>query len=204
MNIFRQLLDKSWATPGYIPAINDRSVGISPAARTALRFLLAVLTSMFFLFIVGYRMRMAMPDWVPLRDPQLLWLNTGLLLLGSLFMQRARHAASLGHLAGVRNNLTAGGLLTLAFLFGQYSAWLQLQTAGFYAAGNPAAAFFYLLTAVHGLHLIGGLLVWANATRKAWQKIEVARIKLTVDLCTTYWHYLLLVWLVFFALLLTT
>ena len=50
----------------------------------------------------------------------------------------------------------------------------------------------------------GGLLVWARASWRAWRGMEVARIKLSVELCTTYWHYLLLVWFVMFALLLST
>jgi len=61
-----------------------------------------------------------------------------------------------------------------------------------------------LLTALHGLHLLGGLLVWGRATLKSWRHIEVAKIKLSVELCTMYWHYLLLVWFVFFTLLLST
>ena len=204
MSIFKQLTDKSWATQGVIGAINDRSLGPGPAAKTGLGFFLAVLTSVFGLFVVGYRLRMAEPDWVPIADPGLLWFNTVLLILSSIFMERAKHATAKGQIAAVRNNLTVAGLMTVGFLVGQYLAWGQLHTAGYYAAGDAAAAFFYLLTALHGFHLLGGLFVWARAAFKTWQNIEVARIKLSVELCTTYWHYLLLVWFVFFTLLLST
>ena len=204
MNIFKQLGEKSWATPGLTGEINDRSRGVGPAAKTMLRFFMAVLSSMFFLFAVGYRMRMGMPDWVAIADPELLWLNTALLIVSSIFMQRARSAADEARILGVRNNLTIAGLLALAFLFGQYLTWGQLHNAGFYAVTSPAAAFFFLLTALHGIHLFGGWIVLGHSTIKAWQKTEVARIKLNIELCTTYWHYLLLVWLVFFALLMST
>jgi cytochrome c oxidase subunit 3 len=204
MNIFKQLGEKSWATPGLTGEINDRSRGVGPAAKTMLRFFLAVLSSMFLLFAVGYRMRMAMPDWVAIADPELLWLNTALLIVSSVFMQRARTAAIEARISGVRNNLTVAGALAVAFLFGQYLAWGQLHNAGFYAVTSPAAAFFFLLTALHGIHLFGGWIVLGHATIKAWQKTEVARIKLNIELCTTYWHYLLLVWLVFFTLLMLT
>ena len=76
MSIFKQLTDKSWATQGVIGAINDRSRGPAPAAKTGLAFFLAVLTSVFGLFVVGYRLRMAEPDWVPITDPGLLWFNS--------------------------------------------------------------------------------------------------------------------------------
>jgi len=163
-----------------------------------------VLTSMFFLFIMGYRFRMEEADWVAIADPGLLWLNTILLILSSVFMQRAKAAADRSSIVEVRNNLTIGGLLGIIFLVCQYMAWRELQAAGLYAATDPAAAFFYLLTALHGVHLLGGLFVWSRATAKAWQQVEVARIKLSIELCTTYWHYLLLVWFVFFTLLLST
>lgn len=204
MNIFKELTDKSWATPGIIGEVKDPSIGTGPAARTMLWFLLGVLSSMFLLFVVGYRMRMALPDWVPISDPGILWFNTALLVLSSAFMQLARNAAKSGHIGGVRNYMTLAGVLAIGFLAGQYIAWGQLIGAGIYAANSPAAAFFYLLTALHALHLAVGLIVLAFACVRAWQKIEVARIQLSVELCTTYWHYLLLVWLVFFVLLIAT
>jgi cytochrome c oxidase subunit 3 len=74
-----------------------------------------------------------------------------------------------------------------------------------YLLGNPAVAFFYLLTAVHGLHLLGGLFVWGKTViRMARPRVELVDLRLSVELCTVYWHYLLLVWLVLFGLLLST
>jgi len=204
MSFFRQLADKSWATQGVAGEIHDRSLGDGPAYKTCLNVLMAVLTSMFFLFIVGYRLRMAEADWVPIKDPALLWANTGFLMLAGWFMQRACKAAADGMIGPVRNNLTVAGALTMIFLVGQYFAWEQLHAAGYYIASSAAAAFFVLLTVLHALHLLGGLAVLARATARAWLGVEVRRLKLSVELCTTYWHFLLLVWFVFFALLLTT
>jgi cytochrome c oxidase subunit 3 len=204
MSLWQQLTDKSWATQGVVGEIRDRSLGPGPAARTGLTFFIAVLTSMFMLFVVGYRLRMAEPDWLPITDPNILWLNTALLILGSAMMQRARAAAQQGQITGVRNNLSLAGLFSITFLIGQVLAWQELSAAGLYARTSPAAAFFILLTTLHGIHLTGGLLVWARAVWRAWQGMEVKRLQLSVELCTTYWHYLLLVWFVFFTLLLST
>ena len=74
------------------------------------------------------------------------------------------------------------------------------------SAGNPANAFFYVLTALHGLHLIGGLVVLGpddGASCRAAVRSSVD-LRLSVELCAMYWHFLLLVWLVLFALLLNT
>jgi cytochrome c oxidase subunit 3 len=98
----------------------------------------------------------------------------------------------------------------LAFLTGQFWVCQELNAAGFFAASNPANAFFYLLTGLHGLHLAGGLFVWAKTTTKVWtgfgadNVVEVGKVRLSVELCTVYWHYLLLVWLVLLGLLLST
>jgi cytochrome c oxidase subunit 3 len=204
MSFFAELFDKSWATPGVVGEINDRSLGIGPAAKTCLNFFMMVLTSMFLLFIVGYRLRMAEADWQPIADPMILWLNTVVLIVAGVAMQRTRDAAASGQIKRIRNNLTFAGVLTATFLVGQYFAWQQLSAAGYYISASPAAAFFLLLTTLHALHLMGGMFFLIKAVWRAWQGVEVARIKLSIELCTTYWHYLLLVWFVFFALLLST
>ena len=105
-------------------------------------------------------------------------------------------------MAGVRDALLAGGVLALAFLAGQLLAWRQLDAAGYFLASNPANSFFYLLTAVHGLHVLGGLVALARATAKVWRGRDVDQVRLSVELCAIYWHFLLFVWLVLFALLL--
>jgi cytochrome c oxidase subunit 3 len=97
-----------------------------------------------------------------------------------------------------------GGGLTLLFLAGQLAAWQQMSSSGYLMRSNPAVAFFYMLTAVHGLHLLGGLLVWGRTLVRMWAGAELVDIHLSVKLCSIYWHYLLLVWLVLFALLLYT
>ena len=101
--------------------------------------------------------------------------------------------------------LGAGGAFAFLFLFGQLLAWQQLRSAGYALGSGPAGAFFYVLTAVHGLHLLGGLAVWgrtvARLSRRATELIDV---RLAIELCTVYWHYLLLVWMVLFVLLLST
>ncbi|HVF16373.1 MAG TPA: cytochrome c oxidase subunit 3, partial [Steroidobacteraceae bacterium] len=70
---------------------------------------------------------------------------------------------------------------------------------------SPALAFFYLLTIVHVLHLIGGLVVWARTLmRMRRREFELIEARISIELCAIYWHYLLIVWLVLFALLLST
>jgi cytochrome c oxidase subunit 3 len=155
-------------------------------------------------------MRSQFPDWRPLQDPSLLWFNTGLLVLGSIALQLARGAARRENLDSLRLSLTTGGALTIAFLIGQLVAWQQLTDAGYFITTNPADAFFYILTGLHGLHMLGGLWFWARACLSVWRKLEtspvmeITNVRLRVELCSVYWHYLLLIWLLLFGLLLST
>ena len=203
----RRLTAKPWETPGSPEDLEAASAVSLPPAKIGLWILLAVITSLFGLFISAYWMRMehAHGDWTPLAVPRLLWLNTALLILSSAGMQWARGAARRAQADRVRVALIAAGVLALAFLAGQLVAWRQLSASGYFMANSPAIAFFYLLTGVHGLHLLGGLFVWGKTVvRMAQAGVELLDVALSVELCTVYWHYLLLVWLVLFAVLLST
>ena len=165
---------------------------------------LAVATSLFALLISAYHMRMMETDWSALALPKVLWLNTAVLILASVAMQWTLVVARQGQMDSVRKGLLAGGVFTLGFLAGQLWAWQQLSASGHFTAANPAYAFFLLLTTLHGIHLVGGMLVWARTTVRALRGAEIAKVRLSVELCTVYWHYLLLVWAVLFAVLLHT
>jgi cytochrome c oxidase subunit 3 len=203
----RRLTAKPWETAGSPEEVEAGSTLNLPPAKLGLLILLAVITSLFGLFISAYWMRMehGHGDWIPLAVPRILWLNTALLILSSAGMQWASGAARRSQAKRVWVALITGGAFAWAFLAGQLLAWRQLSAAGYFVASNPAVAFFYLLTAVHGLHLLGGLLVWGKTvTRMARPGAELIDVRSSVELCTVYWHFLLLVWLVLFAVLLST
>ena len=181
-----------------------RGVIATEPAKIGLLSFIAVVTSLFALFLSAYLMRMKMADWSPLTEPKLLWLNTGLLVLASVAFQLTRGAAIRGQLPTVKTGLIAGGVCTILFLLGQLVAWQQLNAGSYFMTGNPANAFFYVLTALHGMHLLGGMWVWGRTTARVLTGADARSVRLSVELCTVYWHYLLLVWIVLFALLLST
>jgi cytochrome c oxidase subunit 3 len=187
-------------------AVHELAGGPSerPAAKTALWVFLAVATSLFALFISAYSMRLSFADWAPLPQPRLLMVNTAVLVAASLAMEWTVRAARRAEWDRMRERLRVSGLLTIAFLAGQLLVWKQLHDAGFFVSASAATAFFYLLTGVHGLHVLGGLVAWARASAAAQRAPDPAGIKLAVELCATYWHYLLAVWVVLFALLVSS
>ncbi|WP_428420827.1 cytochrome c oxidase subunit 3 [Methylibium sp.] len=184
---------------GAVPAARHRRRQPGAAAGIGLWVFIGVASTLFALFLAAYVMRMDGADWSPIAMPWQLRLSTGLLLTGSLALQAAAAAARGARTAPARRLFLAGGAAALAFLASQLWAWQALQAIQVTLAGNPAASFFYLLTAMHGLHVAGGLAGWAWAARSASRGAPDEAWRLA--LCARYWHFLLAVWLLLFAAL---
>jgi cytochrome c oxidase subunit 3 len=210
MNVFRMLLDKPWLHPTTeATAAQYSGPNREAAMRIMLRFILAIVGVLFFLFIITFLARSQYPDfealagqpWQPFTDPSRLWFNTALLACASLAIQWGLGGTRTGKLNVTVAGISAAVFFTVLFLVAQFDLWLHLQSMGFYMAGNPANSYFYLLTAIHGLHLIGGLVVLSNVVFRVWYDNNPESLSAPLQLCATYWHFLLGVWLVLFALL---
>jgi cytochrome c oxidase subunit 3 len=155
-------------------------------------------------------------DWGSVQLPWLLLaVNTALLLISSLTMEKARRDIARGAaLAPVRSIpgislgeeklfpwLAVTVVLGFGFLIGQWMAWGELRGLGFFVNTNPDSSFIYLLTAAHAVHLAGGViaLLWAGTTSLLHRPIEGRRI--VVDVTAWYWHFMALLWIYIFALL---
>ena len=193
--LMRQTLNvQPWQAQAALPAAPE-PIAARPAIKTALWVFLGVASSLFALFVSAYAMRLSFGDWAPLPRPPLLMVNTVVLAAASVAMQWTVLAARRGNQAHVLRGLLASGALTLGFLAGQLVVWRQLHGAGYFVASSAATGFFYLLTAVHGAHVLGGLVAWARAT------LRVPRTTLAIELCATYWHFLFAIWIVLYLLL---
>ena len=203
MNIFRQLAQKPWLDLGdNVVDIKQAGVIPTPPAKIGLFWLLASIAVVFSLISIGYSYRLTLPDWKPLPDPSLLWLNTAILLFGSIYLENARKLARQGQIKQSKTKLIIAGVLTVLFLIGQFWVSNELASMGYYAAANPANAFFYLITWLHALHLFGGLVAWVRAVRMINRSNNANKIALSLELCAIYWHFLFLVWLILFILML--
>jgi len=178
------------------PAVPQHTylTGIVLALAAILMFFLALTSS----FIVRKGLS---TDWVPFRMPPILWLNTGLLLLSSFTLEWARRALGRESLSGFRRwwGLTTG--LGVAFLVGQILAWQQLAAAGVFLASNPSNSFFYLLTGLHGLHLLGGIIALLHVGFGSQSGGRLQR-PTAVNVAGIYWHFMGVLWVYLFLLLL--
>src|ERR1700694_2415000 len=197
----QRLIAKPWLEEGVVVDLREESISSPPPAKIGVGVFLALVGSLFALFISASSRRVSMVDWRALPVPRLLWFNTGVLVLSSVALQWAHVAARRDDTDGATIGLCAGGAFAVTFLVGQLLAWQQLRVAGYFLASNPANSFFYLITAIHGLHLMGGLVALGRTTAKVWRGAAMTQVRLSVELCAIYWHFLLLVWLVLLGLL---
>jgi len=203
MNWFSKIVEKPWEHSGEISGLHE-DLSLRPAGKTGLYLFLAVVTSMFLLFSISHQMRMGFGDWVRVDEPDILWFNTVLLVLASVTLQLATNAARAQGLQLMKWLLLASLLLTSGFIIGQVEAWREMLAAGLYAQGNASYAFFYMFTAVHGLHLVGGMWFLTRAGFTAFNAAEDPALPGRLGLCAIYWHFLLLVWFLLFYLLLSS
>lgn len=152
--------------------------------------------------------------WHPIAIPPLLWWNTGLLILSSVALEFARRAyfredlmmdewlgISRPTLAHAVPWEVASFVLASAFVAGQLYAWGQLRAQGVFLGSGPSSQFYYFLTGLHGIHLLGGMivLVWTMIAAILRSSLETRRI--AVDITAWYWHAITVVWFGVFAVL---
>ena len=142
-------------------------------------------------------------DWQPFTLPIILYLNSVLLLASSVTLEvgRRRVAAFMAGVKAQRANPARWLYVTLTlgvfFVAGQYAAWKQLRAQGVFLATNPSSSFFYLLTAVHALHVLGGL---AGLLLVIGRLRSCVLRRSTLDIASRYWHFMDVLW--FYLLLL--
>jgi cytochrome c oxidase subunit 3 len=140
--------------------------------------------------------------WAHTPFPPVLYLNSALLAVSSVTLERARSAMSADSMRAYRGWLYITLALGLAFLAGQWAAWQKLAAAGVYLAGNPSGAFFYVITAAHGVHLLGGIIALAYLVIKTREIRWGLKRPTVVDVTSIYWHFMDGLWLTVFGVLL--
>jgi cytochrome c oxidase subunit 3 len=172
----------------------------SPPGMYRLGLLIACgsILAFFAALVVAFYWRSSTPPfWAPIALPRTLWLSTAIILVSSVTFEAARRTYRRGLHRIAARLLVVTACLGAAFLASQLSAWLNLVRRGYYLAQNPYSSFFYMFTGLHAAHLIGGLIalfiVVLGRTRRE-----------TVDTVAYYWHFLGVLWIALFVILLTS
>ena len=144
-------------------------------------------------------------DWQPLRMPRVLLLSTALIIVSSITLEFARRKLKSGEQNVHQSLLVLTTLLGLGFLGSQLFAWKQLAQQGIYVSSNPHSSFFYLLTATHGVHLLGGLaglmFLTLRSRLRTDDELATAKSQAQTDAVSLYWHFMDVLWIYLFLLL---
>ena len=195
-------------------------------ARLGMGVAIAGIVMIFVSFTSAYVVRQGLPtldprtnalvrDWIPVPLPRLLLINTLVLLLSSVTMELARRQAVRAGadlapgpslVAPARNAnqiswLAVTAVLGLYFLGGQWMAWRLLAASGFYVATSPSSSFVYLLTGMHGLHLLGGICALLFAGAAFLARRSAGSQLILVDVSGWYWHFMALLWVYLLCLM---
>jgi len=179
--------------PGGAPSPNRYYTGIALGIVSILMFFMALASA----FLVR---RGTSGDWIPVHLPTVLWLNTLALIASSFTLERARRLLSRLNLSGFRKLWTVTTGLGALFLIGQLVAWRQLVAQGVFMASNPASSFFYIFTAAHGLHLLGGVGALLYVLVRKFENTRMA-LPTAAEIASYYWHFMDGLWVFLLALL---
>lgn len=194
-------------------------------ARLGLIVALVAIVMIFVSYSSAYVVRQGLPtldprtgtlvrDWLPLQLPNFLLINTLVLLISTLTMELARRQAVRVAVATAKESqsstrtetdrmpwLALTAVLGLSFLAGQWLVWRELAASGFYVDTSPSSSFFYLLTGVHGIHLLGGILALIAAGAASLLRKSAASSAVVVDATAWYWHFMTFLWVYILCLL---
>jgi len=150
----------------------------------------------------AYIVRQGEGNWLEFELPQILWLTSGIIVLSSISMHWAYLSAKKDQLDQLKLALGVTTALGIAFLVGQWYSWVALVDMDVYFVGNPAGSFLYVLTGLHAIHLINGVIFMIIVLISSFKyKIHSKRLT-SLEMCATYWHFLGALWLYLFMFLL--
>ena len=177
--------------------------GLSPQI-SAVIVIFGVSTVLFSLVVTGYLYTIpGDQDTMFLLRPNLLWFNTFVLFSVAYVFRKITKDLLNNDISNIKKNLILVGGLSYLFLFGQIFFWFQLIESGKVVSTNSYFTSFYFFTALHGLHLLGGLLFWGKTCSKILklENKEILKEKKNVEALSLYWTFLLVIWLVFFLII---
>ena len=203
--LFGTLSDKPWEKEQMESDNHHQGKTFDISLQTsAVIVIFGVSTVLFTLVVTGYLYSIpATQDTEYLLKPNLLWLNTLVLLYVAYFFNKITNDLKKNNFEKIKRNLLIVGFLSYAFLFGQILFWFQLMKNGNYVSTNNYFSSFYIFTALHGLHLLGGLFFWGKVFSKVnkLKKEEIIKEQKSIDALSLYWAFLLIVWCVFFLIM---
>jgi len=200
--LFGTLAQKPWEKEQVVIDTNHpgKTFNLSKQA-SAVIVIFGVSTVLFSLILTGYLYTIPPEqDTRFLFKPNLLWINTIVLFFVTYFFSKITKDLKKNDIKRIKKNLLLVGGLSYLFLFGQILFWYQLMQDEKFVSTNSYFSSFYIFTALHGLHLLGGLFFWGKVCSKTLKlkESEIISQSKSIYALSLYWTFLLIVWLIFF------
>jgi cytochrome c oxidase subunit III len=168
----------------------------------ALWLFIGTVLMMFAALTSGYIVRQGEGDWFEFQLPSLFAVNTIIIVLSSIFMQWTYISAKKNNLEFVKLGIILTLIFGLAFLIAQFFAWGNLVDMGVYFVGNPSGSFLYVLTGLHGFHIISGIIFLLVVLFSTFKFKVHSKSLDKLEMCVTYWHFLGGLWIYLYLFLL--
>ena len=203
--LFGTLLQKPWEKDQMVldTSHTGKTFDIS-SQKSAVIIIFGIATVLFSLIFTAYIYSIPPgQDTMYLLKPNLLWANTLILFFVTYFFSRIIKDLEKKETSKIKKNLIIVGGLSYIFLFGQLIFWTQLMKSGNYVTTNTYFSSFYIFTAIHGLHLLGGLFFWGKVSSRVLklEKNKILDEEKNISALSWYWTFLLIVWLGFFLMI---
>ena len=177
-----------------------RAMGMNPSKFIVWLFIVSIVM-LFAALTSAYIVKQSDGNWLNYNLPGMFWITSTIIVVSSITMHLAFKSAKEDRFNGLKIYLTLTTILGLAFLFGQYQSWKQLVDMDVYFVGNPAGSFLYVLTGLHAVHIISGLIFLLIVIGSSFKLKIHSKSLIRIEMCTTYWHFLGGLWLYLFLFL---
>lgn len=168
----------------------------------ALWIFIASVIMIFAALTSAYIVRQSDGNWRVFELPDSFWITSAIIFVSSITMHWAYLSAKRDNLETAKLAISITTLLGVAFLIGQFIAWGDLVKANVYFVGNPSGSFVYVLSGLHGLHIVGGVVFLLFVLVATFRYKVHSKSLAQIEMCATYWHFLDGLWLYLFVFLL--
>jgi cytochrome c oxidase subunit III len=181
--------------------IVEQPISMNPK-KFALWLFLVTVVMIFAALTSAYIVRQAEGNWLDYELPEIFWITSGIVVLSSISLQVAYHAAKKDNFLLLRTCMALTVALGIAFLVGQWYSWVALVDQEVFFVGNPSGSFLYVFTGLHAAHLISGVIFLIIVLISTFVTKVHSQSLNTLEMAATYWHFLGGLWLYLFLFLL--
>lgn len=187
-------------TPTVATNLTQNPLGMNPLKFAMWLFIVSIVM-IFASLTSAFVVRRSEGNWLEFDLPSLFWINSVIIILSSVSMHYAYISAKKDHFTSIKIGIIVTMVLGLIFLVAQYKAWEQMVDMKVFLVGNPSGSFVYIMSGLHGAHIVAGLVFLLVVLILTLQdKIHSQRM-LWIEMCTTFWHFLDGLWLYLFFFL---